>query len=245
MQEVELQRLAGNMLDSYERGYQEKYGVMPVITAPAIVMGTFKDLIRRMGHHKVELLLTRYLATDGENGWYKKRGHNIQTFVTSIDALNASLGQKPPEAKHSALYHPNGRGVKMDIFLSCDVCEKHYHWIGYGDELEAPRICQTCKSSYEMVVINATEQNIEADAGFVKLCVDLLRSKLHGKITLEEFMGECDRLDAVVKELNSGCDDVKQLEPPPKSVQKEMTNISRRYNQEAASMLKRAIENGE
>lgn len=120
--EIELVRHGNDAMDHYRSEYENRYGVQPIMQGFAVNAGqtALKDLIRGVGIERVKKMITAYLKSDGDQGWYKKMGHTLSCFQKNIEQINALTREAPKENAN--------RGIKMRIKTACanEQCKKWY-----------------------------------------------------------------------------------------------------------------------
>lgn len=139
MYEVENLKDVNGLLDEYRELYRRKYGYDPIIQNQAHANTTFKDLARKVGTAMTRRLLELYMSTDGDNGWYKRHGHNLVVFQKNIEALHSQLGLKGRrEGGHS------GPSLKLALKSWCPKCNQDFILVTTKPDDCGVTLCEKC-----------------------------------------------------------------------------------------------------
>lgn len=138
MQEVQLTHEANTAMDVYRELYLARYKTKPIIQSAqfAFAMTTFKDLIRDVGLERTLALIRQYLRMNGDQDWYKRQGHNIQTFAKNLDAINAATPNSHTGQQKEFL---------IEIETRCPVCQKFFQLTTSIDKVSDVAYMTNCR----------------------------------------------------------------------------------------------------
>lgn len=140
MYEVQNQNEVNALLDEYRELYRRKYGIEPIIQNVAHANTVLKDLSRKIGTVMTRRMIEHYMSTDGDNGWYKRHGHNLVIFQKNIEALSSQIGLRD---RRNGVGGPSR--VKMALNTWCPKCKRDFILITCNTDDCGVTPCEKCR----------------------------------------------------------------------------------------------------
>lgn len=138
LEEVQLQRNAGTLIEYYTTLYERRYGTRPILDAAGRDEMVLKDLIKKFGFEKATLFLDAYFRM--EDRWFLTKYHSLKVLQDNLNAVNVEATRRTPKAS-------NNTPLWISSAISCGTCFKYFDVVhdAHLDWLNLIFRCPSCK----------------------------------------------------------------------------------------------------
>lgn len=135
MYEVEATKEANDLLDHYRSEYEKHHRSKPFIQVIAAAVTFMKDMLRQQDFDRCQRVITAFLKTNGDNDWYKRQGWSLECLKRNIEAVSASIPDKPK------FQGP----IAVEFYSQCPLCTESFTICCSSiKEMEARACMQAC-----------------------------------------------------------------------------------------------------
>lgn len=151
MKDVDLVNEANLSVDAYRESYAKRYGAYPLLDGMAQIGASifFKKMIRQYDIKKTLAMISFYLRSDGDNGWWLKKGHSVDIMEKDFAALHgmfcanqgmraAALGASVDTTDHLIAFMTRCYECNQDFEIVCRGSEM-------GDKAHLT-LCRNCEA---------------------------------------------------------------------------------------------------
>lgn len=131
MYEVKKVKDKATLIDTYRASFRTRFGRLPVININT-ANEVFAWALEELGFDETERFVKKYLEL--QDNWLETQGFPIEQFKRSLNRIIAKAGAREPVAT-------SGKGEKIRVMFSCDVCFEKFPLDCYAPELSLRHIC--------------------------------------------------------------------------------------------------------
>ena len=134
LEEVNLHRQAGLLIDHYRRIYEETHsGRKPFVINISQISDALRVLIEQSSFERMQQIISFYLKSNDE--WFVKQGHSLECLLKNMPALQANAPGAPRPTQT----------IVIRFWSMCPVCKKNIeHDAKSFEEMEDKAYIQAC-----------------------------------------------------------------------------------------------------